>query len=140
MSGRIHHGAYSLEAAPLKYKEEKKLDVAEMKMLRWMSGVTRRDRVRNEHIRGTAKVTEVSKKIQESRLRWFGHVKRREGEQHIGREVMEMELEGNRRKGKPKTRWKDCIRKDMKDKNINDITMVYNRNTWRKLIKNGDPE
>ena len=32
---------YGLETAPIKKNEEKKLDVAEMKMLRWMSGVTR---------------------------------------------------------------------------------------------------
>ncbi|XP_037781091.1 uncharacterized protein LOC119577582 [Penaeus monodon] len=34
-------------AAPLKKLEEKKLDVAEMKMLRWMVGITRRNRIRN---------------------------------------------------------------------------------------------
>ncbi|XP_042880448.1 uncharacterized protein LOC122258517 [Penaeus japonicus] len=38
---------YGLGAAPLKKVEERKLDVAEMKMLRRMSGVTRRDRTRN---------------------------------------------------------------------------------------------
>ncbi|XP_042889472.1 uncharacterized protein LOC122264575 [Penaeus japonicus] len=39
---------YGLAAAPLKKIEERKFDVAEMKMLKWMSGVTRRDRIRNE--------------------------------------------------------------------------------------------
>ena len=78
-----------LEAVPLKTSEEKKMDVAEMKMLRWMVGVTRRDQIRNEYIRGTVKVTEISKKIQESRLRWYGHLRRRVGEDHVGREVME---------------------------------------------------
>ena len=47
------------------------------------------------------KVTEISKKIQESRLRWYGHL-RRVGEDHVGREVMEMEVQGNRRRGRPK--------------------------------------
>ena len=54
---------YGLETAPIKKTEEKKLDVAEMKMLRWMSGVTREDRIRNEYIRGSLKVVEVSKKV-----------------------------------------------------------------------------
>ena len=38
-------------------------------MLRWMSGVTKLDRIRNERIRGTTKVGEISKKVQESRLK-----------------------------------------------------------------------
>ena len=63
---------YRLEAtAPLRKSEEKKMDMSEMKMLRWKVGVTRRDSIRNEYIRGTVKATETSKKTQESRLRWY---------------------------------------------------------------------
>ena len=60
-----------------KKAQERKLDVAEMRILRWMSGVSRLDRIRNERIRGTTKVGEISKKVQESRLKWIGHVSRR---------------------------------------------------------------
>ncbi len=45
-----------------------------------MSGVTKLDRIRNERIRGTTKVGEISKKVQESRLKWYGHVLRRKDE------------------------------------------------------------
>ncbi|XP_063607302.1 uncharacterized protein LOC134781917 [Penaeus indicus] len=98
LKGKVHKAVvrpaliYGLEAAPLKKSEEKKMNAAEMKMLRWMVGVTRRDRIRNEYIRGTVNVVEVSKKIQESRLRWFGHLRRRVGEDHVGSEVMELAL------------------------------------------------
>ena len=44
-------------------KAQEKLDVAEMRMLRWMSGVTKLDRIRNERIRGTTNVGEMSKKV-----------------------------------------------------------------------------
>ena len=53
-------------------------------MLRWISGVTKLDRIRNERIRGTTKVGEISKKVQESRLKWYGHVLRRENK-YIGK-------------------------------------------------------
>ena len=146
LKGKVHKSVvrptmtYGLEAAPLKKTEEKRLDVAEMKMLRWMSGVTLRDKVRNEYIRGSVKVTEVSKKVQEARLRWFGHITRREDEeQHVAREAMSMEVEGTRRRGRPRIRWKDCIRSDMREKGLSRRS-AGNRNLWKRLIKNGDPE
>ncbi|XP_063591901.1 uncharacterized protein LOC134786959 [Penaeus indicus] len=51
LKGKVHKEVvrpaliYGLEAAPLKKSEEKKMNAAEMKMLRWMVGVTRRDRI-----------------------------------------------------------------------------------------------
>ena len=56
-------------------------------MLRWMSGVTKLDRIMNERIRGTTKVTEISKKVQESRLKWYGHMLRRTYE-YVGKRLM----------------------------------------------------
>ena len=46
---------YGMEATPIKKVNEKRMNVAEMKVLRWMSGVTRRDRIPNMRIRGTVK-------------------------------------------------------------------------------------
>ena len=63
---------YGAETWTVKKAQEKKLDVVEMRMLRWMSGVTKLDRIRNEIIRGTQKVGEIPTKVQESRLRWSG--------------------------------------------------------------------
>ena len=56
----------------------KELEVAEMRMLRWMCAFTKLDKIRNERIRGTKKVGEITKKVQERRLEWYGHVMRRE--------------------------------------------------------------
>ena len=71
---------YSAETREMKKAQEKKLDVAEMRMLRWMSGVTKLDIIRYEGIRGTTNVGEISKQVQESRLKWYGHVLRRKDE------------------------------------------------------------
>ena len=128
---------YGTETASMKKAEEKKMDVAEMKMLRWMSGVTREDRIRNDYVRGSTKVTELSKKIQEGRLRWYGHLLRRD-EYHVGKHTMDMEVPGRRRRGRPRKRWRDCVREDLIMKGI-DENEAHNRNHWRKLIHNGDP-
>ena len=63
---------YGADMWAVKKAQEKKLDVAERRMLSWMSGVTELDRIRNERIRGTTKVGEIAKKVQESRLMWYG--------------------------------------------------------------------
>ena len=76
-----------------------------MRMLRWMCGVTKLDKIRNERIRGTTKVGEITKKVQERRLKWYGHVMRRE-EHYIGRRAMVMKVQGRRKRGRPKRR--DC--------------------------------
>ena len=94
---------YGAETWPIKRAQESKLEVAEMRMLRWMLGVTRRDKVRNSLIRGTAKVTEVTKKVQERRMQWFGHIKRPE-EEYVSRRILDMEVEGRRQRGRPKKR------------------------------------
>ena len=62
--------------------QEARQEVNQMRMLRWVCGVTRRDTIRNEHIRGTTRVVQASKKITEKRLKWYGHVRRMK-EEHI---------------------------------------------------------
>ena len=128
---------FGLETVPLKKSSERKMEVAEMRMLRWMSGVTKKDRIKNERIRNTVKVTSVSKKVQEARLRWFGHVVREE-EESGERRIMEMEVEGRRRRGRPRIRWRDCVAADGREKNL-DLQVARDRLRWRRLIKNSDP-
>ncbi|KAK3566328.1 hypothetical protein QTP86_032350 [Hemibagrus guttatus] len=71
---------YGLETVSLRKRQESELEVAELKMLRFSLGVTRLDRIRNEYIRETAHVGRLGDKVREARLRWFGHVQRRESD------------------------------------------------------------
>ena len=54
------------------------------------------DKIRNKRIRGTSKLREITKKVQEMRLRWYGNVMRRE-EHYVGRRVMEIKVERTRK-------------------------------------------
>lgn len=53
------------------YWGPKKVDI-EKCMLRGMRLVTRKDRIRNEHIRFTNELTNKKRKIKEHHLKWFG--------------------------------------------------------------------
>ena len=128
---------YGAETWAVKKAQEKKLDVAEMRILRWMSGVTKLDNIRNERIRRITKVGEISKKVQESRLKWYGHVLRREDE-YVGKRVMRMEVPGKRRRGRPKLRWLDSIRNELSERELSRED-AQDRARWRRLIRHIDP-
>jgi len=53
------------------------MHVTEMRMLRWMCGHTRSNKIRNEDIRDKLGVASVVDKMAKVRLRWFEHVKMR---------------------------------------------------------------
>ena len=57
---------YGSECWAVKHNHVKKMEVAEMRMLRWMCGLTRRDRIRNEEIRGKVGVAMIGDKMREN--------------------------------------------------------------------------
>ena len=62
-------------------------------MLWWILGVSLKDKKRNEVIRKTPGVAFITDKIREARLRWNGHVMRREDENSMKR-IMTAEVNG----------------------------------------------
>ncbi|XP_068212606.1 uncharacterized protein [Palaemon carinicauda] len=128
---------YGSETLLMKKIFEKKINVEEMKMLRWMAGIPRLDKVRDDLVRGATKVTEVSKKIQEKKLHWFGHVMRRDQEE-VGRRMLDMDVPGRRRR---ETKEKvDGVCNSRYDGKKN-LTMEDrgDRRTWKRLSRNSDP-
>ena len=97
------------------------------------------DKIRNEHIRGTTKVVQASRKIMERRLKWYGHVMRME-EDHVVRRVMTKAIPGKRKRGRPKTRWKDVCKRDMQTVGLKEGD-EGDRAYWKETIDNhsGDP-
>ena len=91
---------YGMETVAVTKRQLEKMEVAELKMVRWALGVTRKDNKRNEYVRGTAKIAKLGDKLRNERLRWYGHVKRKE-EGFVGKRMMEMAVPGRRKRGRP---------------------------------------
>ncbi|KAM3382160.1 hypothetical protein P3S68_007733 [Capsicum galapagoense] len=124
---------YGAECWPVKNSHIQKMKVAEMRMLRWMCGLTRGDRVRNETIREKVGVTSVECKMRETRLRWFGHVKRRGMDAPV-RRCERLALDGFRRgRGRPKKYWGEVIRRDMEQLQLTE-DMTLDRKVWKMRI------
>ena len=128
---------YGLETIGLTRKQEAELEVAELKILRFSLGVTRVDRIRNEYIRGTAHVRKLGEKVREARLKWFGHVLGR-GTDYIGQRMLKMELPGRRRRGRPKRRYLDTVREDMRAVGLTEED-AGDRVRWKQMFCCGDP-
>ncbi|XP_070008003.1 uncharacterized protein [Nicotiana sylvestris] len=125
---------YGAECWPVKNSHIQKIKVAEMRMLRWMCGHTRLDKIRNEDIRERVSMAPVDGKMREARLRWFKHVRRRSLDAPV-RRCERLTLAGTRRgRGRPKKYWGEVIRQDMARLQIFE-DMALDRNMWRSSIK-----
>ena len=66
---------YGADTLGLKEREQKRLNVMEIKCLRGICGVTRMDKISNEEIRRRSSVqNKLSGKVENCVLRWFGYV------------------------------------------------------------------
>ena len=128
---------YGLETVAVTKKQVEEMEVAEMKMLRFAMRVRRKDKIRNEYIRGTVKVERLGMKMKEGRLTWYGHIMRRDQE-YIGRKMMEMKLPGKRKRGRLKKKFQDVVKEDIKKVGARE-TDVENRTVWRNMIRCGYP-
>ena len=86
---------YAAETWPLTEKLEGLLASCDQKMLRYMARVRWQDRVTNDEVRERCGVEDLRVRIRRTRLRWFGHVKRRE-ENNTLRRVYDLEVGGRR--------------------------------------------
>jgi hypothetical protein len=70
-----------------------------MRCYRKIVGRTKRDRVRSERIREQVGQESVRRVLEESQLRWFGHVYRMERERKP-KQFMEAQVEGRKQRGR----------------------------------------
>ena len=126
---------YRAKCWAVRKKDENRLHVAEMRMLLWIRGKTRKDHVRKQIIQEDAKVCQMSTFLRQKRLNWYGHIRRRE-EDNLPRKVMDMVIPGEGRRGRPKRRWIDNNREDMIKYELT-TDMTENRQYWKMMVKTG---
>ena len=88
---------YGAETWAAKETDLKLLEKTEMRMLRWIKGISLKNHVRSEKIKGELGVARIRDK--EAQLRWFGQAKR--SGSYI-KTAYEMEMIGKRSCGRKK--------------------------------------
>ena len=89
------HGS---ETWPVRKENVVALRQAEMRMVRWMCGVKLKDRLPSKELRERLGVDDIALVLQQNRLRWYGHVLRKEDDDWVNK-CMEYEVEGLRPRG-----------------------------------------
>ena len=125
---------YCCEMWELTVADEMRLRGVERRMIRMMCGVRLVDRVLTDVLRDkVGVVVTIKDSIIQRRLRWYGHVIRRDISSQI-REVMEHETPRKRKKGRPRILWEECLKKDLERYGLRRED-AYDRAKWREHIK-----
>nr|GEX60239.1 hypothetical protein [Tanacetum cinerariifolium] len=106
---------YGSECWPIMKAQTTRVEVAELRMLRWICGKTMIDMIPNRVFRAELDVDSIVDKMREGR-------------------VEAMEVEGSRRRGRPKLRWEDRLKMDMKELLLSE-DMTSDRNAWKDRIR-----
>src|SRR5664279_1236049 len=77
-------------------------------MIRWMCGVTMKDRNSNEELRERLGIVSVSDTVRQGRLRWFGHVERKGTDDWVSA-CRNIEVDGKRGRGRGRKTWKESL-------------------------------
>ena len=131
---------YGSEVWMLNTNERKKVEAVENNCLRSICGVRRIERVRNVEVRRrSGKSVSIGEKMDQSVLRWFGHVERMEDDRLVKR-VYDSEVMGGRRRGRPRKCWIDGVKEVLERKGLSmeeARECVQDRGEWRSVCKGG---
>ena len=122
---------YGSETRPLLVDVGLKFQRAEMQMIRWMCGISLKDRRTNEELRRLVGVELITTFIRSGRLRWYGHVMRK-GDENWVKKCMEYRVECRRPVGRPRKTWLESVEADMAELEI-DKEDVHDRRTGERM-------
>ena len=120
---------YGSETWPIKVEESQRLHHNEMSMIRWIFGVTMRDRYPCEELRAWVGIKPIVDVMRQRRLCWFGHIERREDDSWL-KVVQILAEDGHSECGRPCKTWEHVIMEDLHVKGLR-REVAQNRAEWR---------
>ena len=138
LEGVVPACIYGLGTLGLTERQEENMQIAENNWVQRICKVTQEDRRKMKELREEVGMKKHLKmKVTGSRMRWAGHVQRM-GEDRLSKRAWKAEEGGRRRRGRPKLRWKDCVKRDLERAGTNDQewkTIAEDRGRWRALTR-----
>lgn len=126
---------YGGESWPIKKENEDTLVRAERRMIRMICGVTLNNRENSRDLlERIGLVDDIRVGVKKARLRWFGHVLRRDVDVGVKRAFL-FKVEDKSGRGRPGKTWYEVVRNDMRDLNICERDAL-DRMKWRNAVRN----
>ena len=98
-------------------------------------GVKLKDMVESTVIASRVGVDDLEEHLRQKRLRWFGHIVRRDEEVEI-KEVLKLKMKGWRKRGRPVKQWIEVVEEDMKKRGVVQQD-AGDREGWRRRVVKG---
>lgn len=131
---------YAGETACITKKDEERLMIFERKIIRRINGPRKINQqsyqtLMNHEINEILNGENIVRFIKALRIRWYGHVQRRE-ETKVLKRITDWKPFGNRKRGRPKIRWEDQVKEDLKRMRINNWReKIKERKEWKKIVE-----
>ncbi|KAJ4450460.1 hypothetical protein ANN_01885 [Periplaneta americana] len=134
---------YGCETWTLTLREEHRLRVFENKVLRKIFGAKRDEvtgewrKLHNTELHALYSSPDIIRNLKSRRLRWAGHVARM-GESRNAYRVLVGRPEGKRPLGRPRRRWEDNIKMDLREVGYDDrdwLNLAQDRDRWRAYVR-----
>ena len=127
------------EAWTLTKKEEQALLIFERKTFRRLYGPKYENGEwnsrTNRELEEMSKGENIVKWIKGQRISWLGHLERME-EDRMPKKIFTQELEGTRRRGRPRKRWKEEVERDLQVLGVRRWTeLVVDRKKWKDIVR-----
>jgi len=111
---------YGSETWATKVEDVNRLVRAERMMVRWMCGVTLKDRIHSEELLARLGITSVADVVRRGRLRWFGHVERMPDSDWVSKCRL-LNVVGARSRGRGRKTWQECVNEDLKKVGLTEV-------------------
>src|SRR5664279_4828720 len=89
-----------------------RLERTEKMMVRWMCGVTLKNKISSVELYSRLDVEAGSDVVRRGRLRWFCHLERKNPDDWVSA-CRDLEVDGVKRKGRSRKTWGECVRNDI---------------------------
>jgi hypothetical protein len=95
---------YGSETWPVKTEDMQRMERTERMMIRWMCGVSLKNRIASVELYRRLDVEEVSEVVRRGRLRWFGHLEQKNRDDWVSAS-RDFEVAGPKSRGRSKNTW-----------------------------------